>query len=68
LFLRIVSYLSHDYFNHLCSNEGKIVPAYVLPHEAEQTLPECVVPFCPVMPINRKFDISWKLDISRNLQ
>jgi len=27
--------LSHDHFNQLCSNEGKIVPTQVLPHEAE---------------------------------
>jgi len=36
--------LSHDNFNQLCSNEGKIVPTQVLPHEAEQTLPKYVVP------------------------
>jgi len=36
--------LAHDHFNQLWSNEGKIVPAQVFPHEAEQTLPECVVP------------------------
>jgi len=46
------------------SNEGKIVPAQVLPHEAEWTLPECVVPFWAlVMLINRNFDISCKLDM-----
>jgi len=28
-------YLSHDHFNQLCSNKGKIVPAQVLLHEAE---------------------------------
>ena len=28
-------YKRHDYFKQLCSNEGKIVPALVLPHEAE---------------------------------
>jgi len=27
--------LSHDHFNQLCSNEGKIVTTQVLPHEAE---------------------------------
>ena len=27
--------LEHDHFNQLCSNEGKTVPAQVLPHEAE---------------------------------
>jgi len=36
--------LSHDHFNQLCSNEGKIVSAQVVPHEEEETLPECDVP------------------------
>jgi len=31
--------LSHDYFNQLCSNEGKIVPTQVLPDIAKYTLP-----------------------------
>jgi len=38
------THFAHDHFNQLCSNEGKIVPAQVLPHEAAQTLPECIVP------------------------
>ena len=37
---------AHDHVNQLCSNEGKIVPAHVLPHEAAYTLPECIVPPC----------------------
>ena len=54
-------YLSNDYFKQLCSNEGKIVPAQVLPLM-------CCATLCPVvMLINKKFDISCKLDISRDL-
>jgi len=36
--------LSHDRFNQLCSNEGKIAPTQVLPHKAEKTPAEYVVP------------------------
>jgi len=36
--------LPHDHFNQLCSNKGKIVPAQVLPHEAEQKVSEGAVP------------------------
>jgi len=38
--------LSHDQFNHLCSNEGKIIRTQVLPHEAEQDT-TCLNALCP---------------------